>query len=584
MTIFYFVIFTACLVVNNVETNNCISGTIEEEHIKFYYIKLTNVSSTSTTIDFSVNYTLANMYDSSVAMDIYTTEDHVNVRKQCSFLHHGQLFNDELHIPLNLRSHRKTACGQTAKTRICKGRKTIQDFKPRFYYISIGYDCDKIRSLQGLSYTFCMSDQSNQTKCSGIQHHSYCSNSYWQASIPNLLGHSDVIKAQKQLDIAQSYLHFFNRIRDGLCYKHLDEVKCYIFLPKCDLHTKQMMPACKEACLDLMDACLDDVLYVLGKITSKSNEMLDFKNNLQNANGSLNRNQFLNCNYLPSVAESFPCFFEPVTCDRPPNVTNANVQNVSELNDTYLVHSKVFYLCQPGTYMIGANAVQCQYNGNWTQPPTCKKIIKYSNNLIKTLLPVMVVLLFLLVTLSGGIIYKRRKKDPKLYRQKDYDAFVCYSYETTDANFAEKTIRAELEENIEPALKLCIHRRDFLAAWDIMWNINNAIKNSNSAIIVISQDYVNSLWCKEEFEQCYMEHMKDPAFKLFVIMMQPADTLDNTSLYMESFFAHKTYLDVNDPKLFKKISDYLKWIKNPKGTNGLTDMNLKEVGAMETNL
>ena len=97
-----------------------------------------------------------------------------------------------------------------------------------------------------------------------------------------------------------------------------------------------------------------------------------------------------------------------------------------------------------------------------------------------------------------------------------------------------------------------------------MWNINNAIKNSNSAIIVLSQDYVDSLWCKEEFEQCYLEHMKDPAFKLFVIMTQPADTLENTSLYMDSFFDHKTYLEITDVKLFRKISDYLSWVKEPK--------------------
>ena len=56
---------------------------------------------------------------------------------------------------------------------------------------------------------------------------------------------------------------------------------------------------------------------------------------------------------------------------------------------------------------------------------------------------------------------------------------------------------------------------DFKAAWDIRWNIRNAIENSNSAIIVMSQDYVDMLWCKEEFEQCYMEHMKDSALKLF---------------------------------------------------------------------
>ena len=130
--------------------------------------------------------------------------------------------------------------------------------------------------------------------------------------------------------------------------------------------------------------------------------------------------------------------------------------------------------------------------------------------------------------------------------------------------FAENIIRFELEENCDPPFKLCLHRRDFKAAWDIMWNIRNSIQNSNSAIIVMSQDYVDSLWCKEEFEQCYIEHMKDPAFKLFVIMMRPAEQLNGTSEYMKSFFDSKTYLERDDPKLYQKIGDYLLWVKKAK--------------------
>ena len=53
----------------------------------------------------------------------------------------------------------------------------------------------------------------------------------------------------------------------------------------------------------------------------------------------------------------------------------------------------------------------------------------------------------------------------------------------------------------------------------------------------MSLDYVNSLWCKEEFEQYYLENMKDPAFKLFVIMMQPVDTLDISNNYIKCFIS-----------------------------------------------
>ena len=73
----------------------------------------------------------------------------------------------------------------------------------------------------------------------------------------------------------------------------------------------------------------------------------------------------------------------------------------------------------------------------------------------------------------------------------------------------------------------------------------------------MSQGFVDSMWCKEEFTHCYIENMKDAAFNLFVIMMQPADTLDNMSPYMQSYFDTKTYLKENDPQLFTKIATNL---------------------------
>ena len=55
----------------------------------------------------------------------------------------------------------------------------------------------------------------------------------------------------------------------------------------------------------------------------------------------------------------------------------------------------------------------------------------------------------------------------------------------------------------------------------------------------------------------YIENMKDSAFRMFVIMMQPADTLVNISDYTKSLFETKTYLQINDPELFTKLAPYL---------------------------
>ena len=247
-----------------------------------------------------------------------------------------------------------------------------------------------------------------------------------------------------------------------------------------------------------------------------------------------------------------------MSCGDPPNVTNALI--VKELNIT---PSFVEYSCQDETFSMQGNAsITCSYSGKWTKPPICLKKNTPVTVLVIVLPLLLCAILALFITYTVRKYCNNEKQLASLTRKKDYDAFVSYSYEGDDPQFAENTVKNQLEEECQ--FKLCIHRRDFLAAWDIMWNIDNAIKNSNSAIIVMSQHYVDSLWCKEEFEQCYLEHMKDPAFKMFVIMMQPVNHLKNISIYMEKFFANKTYLAKGDENLFPKIVNYLSWVKKPK--------------------
>ena len=98
-----------------------------------------------------------------------------------------------------------------------------------------------------------------------------------------------------------------------------------------------------------------------------------------------------------------------------------------------------------------------------------------------------------------------------------------------------------------------IHDRDFIPGRYISINIFNAINNSNSAIIVMSQGFIDSPRCREEFAKYLAESEEDPAFILFVIVMEKADTLDDVRENMKTFFIEKTYLKRDDPELFKKI-------------------------------
>ena len=546
-----------------------ISGVVQED-VGFYFSKLSEYPSRLATIKISVNYTPPITFYSGLYMNIYTVKENINQQKQCTELHYGQFLNDKMIIRFN-----RGRCKEMQGVTYCNDRRRIQDYIPRNYYISFGYDCGLNESLKGLTYKITIYGQANRTKCSAIKSNVRCSKYYPSMSWPTIVGSSNPTLSGGDF---QTHYYLFTNLLGKLCYKHVEKFICYLLFPKCvDGH--QMITVCRETCADAIDACVDDILFVLRNVTAYDSKLKTMKERIESI--PLNSAKEF-CNYLPSANSTVPCFYEPVTCDTPPKVKNAEMQNEININKTYLFNSKVTYSCKNETQVRGNNTIACLQSGGWSKPPLCHPKLtpepSETLNHFFVVVSVLVVPCVICIITCGLLRYKRRRtrKNPLLFRNKTFDAFVCYCYEKTDAQFAENTLRIELEENFDPPFKLCIHRRNFQAAWDIMWNINNAIKNSNSAIIVMSQDYVDSLWCKEEFEQCYMEHMKDPAFKLFVIMMQSADSLENTSLYMDSFFDHKTYLERNDVKLFKKISDYLSWVKEPKHVTTFTCMCCRE--------
>ncbi len=157
--------------------------------------------------------------------------------------------------------------------------------------------------------------------------------------------------------------------------------------------------------------------------------------------------------------------------------------------------------------------------------------------------------------------------EPVVKRNKEYDAFVVYSCEkpsktndypiSPDEQFFEENILPKFDHSKGGRYKLFFHRRDFIAGIPITDNIIRAVQSSNTAIILISQDFINSQWCCDEFEICMAEHSKDPAFKMFAILMQPKETLTGIPIHMERFLRNVSYLQKGDVNLWQKLDQRL---------------------------
>ena len=448
----------------------------------------------------------------------------------------------------------------------CEGRSSIQDYKPRHYGFSFGYECriSVKPSLVGLLYNFTISGQSNKTQCLGTPQNLSeinCTGFYDYMSLPNMIGDPDVVSVEKWASGFKKYGAFvayvLSHLPTGGCYKYMKELFCRIVLPQCDPVENQVIPLCKETIRDVLHGCLKPVEAFIEVLSSSSTlKLFNQWTTLVDRNISAD----VDSDYLPSINDPIPCFYKPVTCDLPPNVTNARIIDGTESNGTYLAMSQVDYKCLDETFQIEGNStVTCLYSGKWykLKLPECWKN-KPTLNPLRIVIPLLIAPFFLFIIAHSVRRYIcMRKKVLLLKRKREYDAFVCYNFDE-DNDFVLDSILPQLEEKHDPPLKMLTHDRNFELGQLITTNMHNAIKNCNSAIIVMSQGFVNSPICREEFTKCLRENEKDPAFKLFIIMMKEVDTLVNVPENMQNYFKEKTYVKKD---LFEKIGKHLKLMR-----------------------
>uniref|UniRef100_A0A8C1Z146 Toll-like receptor 4b, duplicate a n=1 Tax=Cyprinus carpio TaxID=7962 RepID=A0A8C1Z146_CYPCA len=124
-----------------------------------------------------------------------------------------------------------------------------------------------------------------------------------------------------------------------------------------------------------------------------------------------------------------------------------------------------------------------------------------------------------------------------------YDAFVIFS------SYDGVWVMNELMENLEngvPPIQLCLHMRDFQAGKSIASNIiDEGIMGSRKIIVVVSQHFIDSAWCRFEFELAQSRFMMERSANIIIIILEDVEERKTKKV----FGLHKH---------LKKIT-YLKW-------------------------
>ncbi len=563
-------------------------GSITED-IDFYHVELNKYPALSAKIKFKVSHiTWEN--NTYAGMPIHTRKDDRHLKNNCSITHFGQVRNEDLSLSIRPGKYRGSNCfGKNVEGVFCTGNIPIQDYVPSYFSVSFGFLCKHKtlvqQSLKGLQFNLTIYDLTNHTRCTemrNVHYHELCHPRSNFAMIPNLsLGNVkiDDVLSKEMYYIVVSVEQRLPKILSASiypCHQLLKEVLCHLAFPFCEPNTGFTAHLCKELCEEVFDACWDLVIAMSELMSSANNWNIHLlgRHTLTKPG---KRQDFLNCEYLPSHSGDIPCFYRQVQCDKPLTPPNAHVVKMTQASDKgkFDVHSAVTFSCISDLHkMEGNDTIVCLYTGEWSDLPTC--MVTKSLPIVAGVFSVPVVLLVVVCLVSSF----KSKLNVQLTRNREFDAFVCYQYDE-DNDF----VMNELVPTLEQKYKLYIHSLDFSPGLKITSNILTAIEVSNSAIIILSNKFLASPWCREEFEYCYRESRNDPAFKLLVILRQPIHMLalsDEKCNLISYFVSNNTFLEHDDRRLRNKVGTQLDLVKYGKnGRKRTKDCNPRELDTEE---
>ncbi|KAI1286937.1 Protein toll [Halotydeus destructor] len=254
-------------------------------------------------------------------------------------------------------------------------------------------------------------------------------------------------------------------------------------------------------------------------------------------------------------------------------VWNLNVN--SQLRDLKLAHNTwscecdfagefVEWLHRKRFHVSDEQMIQCYYNettgltlinefnrSSCTYYPPPNKVLKLDLDLLVTekfqvheLVPVVAagaaLLTLVLISLILLLVYRREmslwfysrygvrlrgRNNSRREEEKLFDAFVSYSKK--DEAFVSQILAPELEYG-SPPFRLCLHYRDLPVASGYLSDaIVQAMEASRRSVLVISEHFLKSEWCRYEFKSAHLDVLRsNPNHKLILIFICNVNSKD----------------------------------------------------------
>ncbi|KOX77951.1 Protein toll [Melipona quadrifasciata] len=226
------------------------------------------------------------------------------------------------------------------------------------------------------------------------------------------------------------------------------------------------------------------------------------------------------------------------------------------------------WIREPNVRVTDASALRCvsvdnDVHRNYTKTIIEKQVLQdYLPLLIATLVGSLLVVLLCMLgfvfrqelrvwfhSRFGVRIFYRNQEVDRDDRDKLFDAFISYS--SKDEAFVAEELAPVLETG-NPRYKLCLHYRDFPVGSFIADTIVQAVESSKRTIMVLSENFIKSEWCRFDFKSAHHQVLRDRRRRLILVLVGDVHQRDldpDIRLYLKT----NTYLQWGDKLFWEKL-------------------------------
>ncbi|KAJ0184420.1 hypothetical protein K1T71_000843 [Dendrolimus kikuchii] len=141
--------------------------------------------------------------------------------------------------------------------------------------------------------------------------------------------------------------------------------------------------------------------------------------------------------------------------------------------------------------------------------------------------------------------------EEKYDASKKYDVFISYAHQ--DEDFVRDMLLPKLEA--PPInLKTCIHSRDWIAGEMIPYNIAKSVEESRRTVIVLSENFLKSIWGLLEFRTAHVQATKEGRTRVVVILLEDVTNKEEMDKEIKAYLRTNTYIKWGEPWFWEKLA------------------------------